>query len=619
MKPTLIFDGDCNFCRRWVARWKRGTGDRVTYKSSHEAAAQFPQVSAEKLRTSVQLVESDGVVFGGAEAVFRTLTYVPYKRWMLQIYQRLPIFRWITEKFYAFVASHRIFFSYITRLFWGAHLEPPTYGVSAYFFIRLLGVFYLIAFLSFWVQMPGLVGSNGILPAGQLLELIRLKVGVERFWLFPTLAWIGSSDAFLTGICIAGVVFSAVMIFGLCPIPILFFLWMLYLSIVNIGQEFFSFQWDVLLLEVGFLGIFLLPFSWIQKPFHFISPPGIVLWLHRWLLFRLIFRSGIVKLASRDPAWWDLTALNFHYETQPLPTWVAWYAHQLPGWIQKLSVAGVFLIEILLPFFIFMPRRLRLLSCFGFVALQFFIMVTGNYCFFNLLTLGLCLFLIDDWTWFNGLRRKRSSVQDTSSAEGLHPRFWPRKVLIPLLSLVLMVSSVQMTNAFNREFPWPLWMRVLSRYTGPFHSINGYGLFAVMTKKRMEIVVEGSNNGYQWFPYEFKWKPGLLNAKPRYVAPHQPRLDWQMWFAALGDFREHPWFINFLMRLLEGSPQVLDLLKSNPFPDRPPRYIHALFYRYQFTNFAEKDKSGEWWKREKRGLYAPEMIQKDGRIVVLPG
>jgi hypothetical protein len=381
------------------------------------------------------------------------------------------------------------------------------------------------------------------------------------------------------------------------------------------------------------------------------SPPSrIALWLLRWLLFRLMFESGCVKLLSHDAAWRNLTALNYHYETQPLPTWIAWYAHQLPASLQRISTASMFGIELVVPFFIFAPRRLRQFACAALIALQVFIFLTGNYCFFNLLTIALCVLLLDDvalkklmpWVRKNtkaaeGSRTPRPfGVPDASPASrsvvecgGARPE-GPLSlshspdtrhltirpfITIPLAAVIVVVSLVH----FSAMFRLPEWTRpkpivAFYEWISPLRSVNSYGLFAIMTTNRMEIVVEGSNDGKTWLPYEFKYKPGDVNRRPGFVAPHQPRLDWQMWFAALGTYRENPWLINFCMRLLHGSPEVLGLLARNPFPAAPPRYIRAVAYDYHFTTIAERRKTGAWWKREAKGLYLPLIsVQQDDR------
>ncbi|MDE0043894.1 MAG: lipase maturation factor family protein, partial [Candidatus Poribacteria bacterium] len=384
--PLVIYDADCDFCRFWIARWRHVTSEHVDYVSSQEVGGQFPEIPHENYQRAVQLVNPDGEVFCGAEAVFRAFTHSGRRRWALGLYQRLPGFAPVTEWFYGFIARHRRFFSAVTRWCWGKQSTRPTFFLTRWLFLRLLGVIYLIAFLSLWTQIDGLIGSNGILPAEQYLNAVREQIGLERYLAFPTLCWFNDSDAFLHLFCGCGVFLSLLLIVGVAPVLALIGLWVCYLSLVTVGQSFLSFQWDALLLETGFLAIFFAPLRILPRISREATPSSVVLWLFRWLLFRLMFASGVVKLMSGDMTWSNLTALNFHYETQPLPTVLGWYAHHLPEWFQKASVAGMFGIEIVVPFLIFAPRRPRFLGAIALVALQLLIAATGNYCFFNLLT-----------------------------------------------------------------------------------------------------------------------------------------------------------------------------------------------------------------------------------------
>ena len=592
-KPLLVYDNDCDFCRYWVAQWQHITGDRIDYAPSQEVAAEFPEIPLSAFENSVQLILQNGTVFSGAEAVFRALN----NGLLLWCYYHLFGFKSVSEGVYRFIAQHRPFFSTVTRWLWGTHTERTTFYLSRWLFLRGLGCIYLIAFLSLWVQIHGLIGSNGILPAEQYLAAVRQQIGTEGYYLLPTLFWLNPSDACLHFLCAGGVVLSLILIAGFLPTATLIGLWMFYLSLVTVGQAFLSFQWDVLLLEIGFLAIFFAPLR-IRDAFTRVSETsGAFLWLLRWLLFRLMFASGFVKLAS-DAVWRDLTALNFHYETQPLPTWFGWYAHQLPEWLHKVSVIGMFAVELVIPFLIFAPRRLRTVGCIGLSGLQVLILLTGNYCFFNLLTIALCLLLIDDVTW-KGLLSKRFMPRFQSAEDSPH-RY--RRVCIAAVAMLLFVlSGVRFGGQLFRDVQFPdlAWMR-------PFRSVNTYGLFADMTESRPEIIVEGSNDRITWETYRFRWKPGELTTAPKWVAPHQPRLDWQMWFAALrGSYRNTPWFPHFIGGLLQGKPEVLQLLAENPFPDTPPRYIRATLYDYHFTDIATKRSEGTWWYRERKGLYCP--------------
>jgi hypothetical protein len=439
---------------------------------------------------------------------------------------------------------------------------------AVWLFRKLLGAIYAIAFGSLAVQIAGLIGSNGIQPAGSYLAGIAHALGPSRYWRVPTVFWLASSDLALRLACWAGVLFAILIVAGILERTALAACYVLYLSFVTVGQDFLSFQWDSLLLETGFLAIFL-----------GLSP--VIVWMFRCLLFRLMLLSGAVKLLSGDPAWLTLAALKFHYQTQPLPTPLAWYMQQLPGWFQEMSVVVMLAIELVSPFLLFGPRKIRLWAGASLVILQVLILLTGNYTYFNWLAIALCVLLLDDAP----LTRPTGKLTDSVG--------WAVAAII-----LLMGGSLLLGEFLGVSFP-------PARIAPQFYIANNYGLFAVMTTVRHEISIEGSNDGAAWREYPFLYKPGDVSRPPRWVAPHQPRLDWQMWFAALGTYRDNPWLVNFVYRLLEGSPQVLALLGPNPFPSAPPRYIRALVYDYKFTGWRTRRETGAWWKREPEGTYLP--------------
>ncbi len=486
-------------------------------------------------------------------------------------------------------------------------------------FLRALGIVYLIAFVSFGVQGGGLIGSQGILPLTNYLHGMRDAMGARAFWYVPTVFWLNSSDIALRIAWVAGSALAIVLALGFFRRTCLVLLLILYISVSTAGQDFWSFQWDILLTEAGFLAIFL------------DASPGRT-WLLRWLLFRLMFMSGLVKLLSGDPTWRDLTALSYHYQTQPLPTPLAWYMYQLPGWFQKASTVFVFFVELLVPFLIFAPLsgkrgagprpaaasqaamlsptrdghvrdrpslRLRRIAGAAIIGLQVLILLTGNYTFFNLLAIALCVFLFAD-------NPPRGEPAETRAH---------RAVTIALLAFVLTASGLQFLEMFSFPLPGPA--RTYLAWISPLRIVNSYGLFAVMTTTRPEIVVEGSQDGTNWLPYEFRYKPGDVKRAPPWVAPYQPRLDWQMWFAALGSARDNAWFYNFAARLMQGSPAVLALLERNPFPGSPPHYLRAVVYEYRFTNLAERRKTGAWWQRQEKATYLPPIsLRAPGQAIV---
>jgi hypothetical protein len=475
-----------------------------------------------------------------------------------------------------------------------------TYFVARWIFLRALGLIFLIAFISLWVQVKGLIGSQGILPAQDLLRSAQTQLGPERYRLLPTVFWANASDTALNVACALGTAAALALVADIAPTVMLVVLWVVYLSLTVVGRDFLAFQWDVLLLETALLALFLAPRHLIPgRAGAAVSALGLVLlW---WLLFRLSFASGVVKLTWGDATWRHLTALDYHFWTQPLPTWTAWFMQQLPVWSKRLAVLGTFVLEIGFPLLIFGPRPLRLVACAGIVIMQLGIFATGNYNFFNLLTIALALLLIDDQLWARVLP---DAVVRWSGAGGAA---WRAPGVVPLgLGLVLLVAStLRFAQTLGPGAPGAGPPGVVLGWLEPFRSINGYGLFRVMTTVRREIVLEGSDDGLTWRAYEFRYKPGAVGRRPEFVEPHQPRLDWQMWFAALSEYEATPWFQGLLVRLLQGSPPVLRLLAVNPFPDHPPRYVRALLYDYRFTSPAERRATGAWWTRTPLGAYSP--------------
>ena len=608
-KPLLVYDGDCSFCRLWIERWRELTeGRKILYKPFQEVAELYPEVPREAFARAVQLILPDGEVLSAAHAVFRTLAFAPGLAWMLWVYRHIPGVAPVAEFVYRFVARHRNPLYRLTRLFWGRHFARPSFSLAAWLFLRLLGVVYFFAFLSLSMQIVGLAGQNGILPVQAFLSEVQARVGPERYWFFPTLAWWGSSDGALRWMSLSGAAGSLLLIFDIAPALVLSLLWILYISLVTVGQDFLSFQWDSLLLEGGFLAIFLAPWHLWPRRAMAAPPPKAARWLLWLLLFRLMFSSGVVKLRSGDPTWRDLTALDYHFYTQPLPTPVAWYMQHLPVWFHHASVGFMFFVELAVPFFVFAPRLWRFVGGGTLILFQLLIALTGNYAFFNLLTIALCVLLFDDF--FLARFFPRSLADRLRVATSQPRRFSLRRwITAPVAVVILAGGLVQFADLFAfRGLPLPAFQ--LMTYLEPLHVVNGYGLFAVMTTSRPEIIIEGSDDGKAWLAYEFKFKPGDLRRAPPWVEPLQPRLDWQMWFAALGSPQDAPWFPHLMLRLLQGAPPVLALLAHNPFPQSPPRYLRAALYDYRFSTWSDRWAKSEWWQRRLLGSYFPAVTLK---------
>jgi len=587
-RPLLVFDADCAFCVYWARYWRKLTGDAVDYQPYQEVASQHPQIPLAEFQRAVQYITHDGRRASAAEASFLTLSHARGKGFWFTLYKKLPGFAAIAEWIYAFIAAHRSAFYRITLLLWGRNYQPPRYDLVCFVFLRMIGLVYLSAFVSFGVQAVGLIGSHGILPIAELAQVISSHAGTERFYAMPMLFWINASDLAIRLVCWAGAGFSLLLVFNVLPRLSLLALYVLYLSLLYAGQTFMSFQWDTFLLEAGFLSLLL----------SFAPTPGI--WLLRWLLFRFMFMSGVVKLSSGDPHWWDLSALSYHFFTQPLPTPLAWYAAHLPTALLRFATGGLFLVELVLPFLIFCPRRLRFCAGLGILLLQSCILITGNYNWFNLQTMLLCLLLFDDAAFQKCLPRR--VVQVLSRRVPLRSSK-AASIVVGAWGLVLVfVSLVQMDDRFGGSPPMAL--RAIDQWIEPMRMVSSYGLFAVMTTERNEIIIEGSDDGVEWREYGFPYKPGDVARRPPWNIPHQPRLDWQMWFAALDDPRRVDWFPHFLERLLQNEPTVTALLAGNPFAEKAPRYIRAQFYSYTFSS-AEEMRKGFWWQRRSMGLYFP--------------
>jgi len=463
------------------------------------------------------------------------------------------------------------------------------YSIGLWFLARLTGLSYLFAFLSLYFQIPGLIGPNGILPADNLISRATEALGPTAPWALPSLGWIfGTSNFSLHLIALLGIVGSLLLLTGFLRPFGAILSWICWLSLVNIGQDFLSFQWDTLLLEVGFLVLF------FEKPgIHARSPgldipPLLIRFALTFLLFRLMFSSGIVKILSCDPTWADLSAMTYHFETQPIPNPLAWFIHQLPHLLLKLSTIFTFVIELLLPFALLFPQpKVRLTASLGFLSLMLLIALTGNYAFFNLLTIALCLTLIDNRFFPTSLLPKTVPLPWT-------PVPWRHLAsLAALLQLSLAIPILLSTLQLLPRVSHSTWQNSFA----PWHLTSGYGLFAVMTTRRPELTLERSSDGILWQPIQFSYKAGPPNRLPPQIAPFQPRLDWQTWFAALSAERGQlpGWFTPFLKKLQKGEAEVWNLLPSQPHSSGND-YLRLRLDQYHFTTPSERSSTGNWWR-----------------------
>lgn len=469
--------------------------------------------------------------------------------------------------------------------------SAPEYWLTRFVIERGLGLVYLLAFLAVLDQFPALLGERGLLPVPEFLKVVTWRQAPSLFHVF------GYSDRLVRGFGWAGAALAGAIIVGLpqagplwLPMVVWFALWALYLSIVNVGQRFYSFGWESLLLEAGFLAIFL---GNARTP-----PPWPVLLLYRWLAFRLELGAGLIKLRG-DPCWRDFTCLDYHHETQPMPNPLSWYFHRLPRAFHRLEVAGNYVAQLGAPFLLFLPQPVAAIGGLVMIGTQAYLVASGNYAWLNLTTMIVVAAALPD-----GLLRPFLPAGIVPAAPAAPP--------IGFAGAVLAVTALFVWLSY-----WPvrnlLGPRQLMNYSfNRFHLVNTYGAFGSVTRQRYELVIEGTEAREDgepgvWREYEFRGKPGDPRRRPPQVAPYHLRLDWLMWFAALSPAYAEDWLIPFLAKLLEGDPAVLRLLRRNPFPQAPPARVRALFYYYRFTTRRERRETGAWWARELVGHYLPPM------------
>lgn len=490
-----------------------------------------------------------------------------------------------------------------------------SFKLALWLFIKLLGIIFLIAFASLSSQILGLAGSEGILPVANQLNEYRDQYGAVAPIFRPSLFWFNSSDSFLKALTVIGMGSSVALILGILPGVSLLLCWLLYLSFKNAVVYFLGFQWDDMLLECGLLTLFAVPWSLvdpvIRKKTTHDHPQA--LFLLRWMLFRVMFCSGMVKLLGGCSLWLDFSALGFYWETQLLPNQLAWYLFALPKWFQTIGVFVTFVMELIFPFLIFAPRRLRIAAAIALIFLQVAMLGTGNHGFINILTAILCLILLDDHCLKRFIpefitKNLLGNSAPPSSVQGAKVTLSGRRKIVPRVA----VASFVCVTAFSSIATfWPkssfsdCLRPALNVVLGGYHLTGRYGLYPVVSTERLEIVVEGSEDGQNWQPYSFEYHLGALDKPPPSLLLHQPRLDWRMRFAALGTSSTNPWLNSFTQRLLQGSQSVLSLLEKNPFPDRPPKYIRADLYIYQFTTEHDRRTTGNWWRRQFVEHYLP--------------
>jgi hypothetical protein len=516
---------------------------------------------------------------------------------------------------------------------------------SRWIFLRALAVFYFSAFYSLLFQIKGLIGPRGILPAQRFLAAVQGEVGSLRFWYAPTFFWFSSGQHAMMAVTWLGLIASVAAFCNLWPRFSFFICLVCFLSFASAAQAFSGYQSDGMLLEAGFLALFFAPRGFLPG-WGIASPPSRAsLFLLQWEWFRIYFESGMVKLLSGDPQWRNYTAMDEYYQNGPLPTWIGWYVEHLPHWFHAASVAGTLGMELAVVWMLFLPRRMRLICFFIVTPWEIGVILTANYTFLNYLVLALGFLLLDDRSvrWLlparirttlpepavqKDVHQEPDSLSILNATEGAGAEAPPkiRGSVLYFKTVQLFVASVMLTwvayatTAEMIRMEWPDLPLPTAPIVAlePFRIANQYGLFAVMTRGRYEIEFQGSNDQLNWTPYLFRYKPQALNEAPRIYAPYQPRFEWNLWFASLGDWQQNNLVPLTEERLLENDPDVLTLFRGNPFGQSPPRYVRAVLWQYWFTTMDEKRRTGNWWKRNLMGLYAPALTrQPDGKFAVV--
>ena len=489
---------------------------------------------------------------------------------------------------------------FLQKLFAGGN----SYWLTRFIVLRLLGFVYAVAFFVAAQQLVSLIGGHGLTPARYFLGEIHSQLGSRTAGMLqvPTLFWFGISDNGLSIFAWVGFGLSLVVLAGYANAIILTVLWAMYMSIVHIGQIWYGYGWETQLLETGFLSIFLCPLL-DARPFPKRAPPLLVIWLFRWLGFRIMIGAGLIKLRG-DPCWRDLTCLYYHYETQPIPSPISRYLHFAPHWFHNVETAWNHFIELVVPWFSFTPRTARHIAGVLLITFQIFLIISGNLSFLNYVTIIPFLACFDD-TFFRRILPKSLVRRAEEAAQQAKPCRVQNGVAIALSILVAYLSVAPVLNLVSNR-------QVMNSSFDPLDLVNTYGAFGSVGKERYEIIFEGTDDALisgdtKWKEYEFTANPGDPNRRPPFIAPYQPRIDWQIWFAAMASPADYPWTLHFVWKLLHNDRGTLSLLANDPFPTSPPRYIRARLYRYHFAPIGDP----AWWKRERIGEWLPALSTDD--------
>jgi len=490
---------------------------------------------------------------------------------------------------------------------------PDQYRVTRFILLRFLGLVYAVAFLAAARQILPLIGSDGLLPVGDFLDRVRSAYGGPgAFWHLPSLFWFNHSDSCLVTIAWLGWGLSLVVVAGFANGPLMAALWMLYMSIVHVGQDWYGYGWETQLLETGFLAIFLCPL-WDLRPFSAKKVPVPVIWLYRWLIFRIMLGAGLIKLRG-DVVWRELTALYYHFETQPIPNPLSRWFHFLPHGVLRAGVLFNYGAELIAPCFVFWPRRGRIIAGVIIVLFQITLILSGNLSFLNWLTIVPAIACFDDGCfrrgtgWFSGTTERGTGSFWPHLGTG---SVWHGRTILLLCFLIGALSLQPVANLISGH-------QIMNTSFEPFDLVNTYGAFGSVGTTRYNVVFEGTaslvaDEHAVWKPYPYRYLPVALDRRPPQIAPYQPRLDWAMWFAAMGNVQQYPWTLHLIWKLLHNDGGAQRLFGGNPFPGEPPHYIRATLYKYQFVPSAGP--GSPYWKRTELGAWLPPLSKTDGRLI----
>ena len=638
--PIMVWDGECNFCRLCADRFKSlGVNNHVDFIPYQDLFNKYPKAPKLNYEKSV-IFFSKKNTYAGAAAVYRFYNEIG-KKWPMFLYRKFKIFRKISEFCYQLIADNRKKFKSIGDFFLGGNYMPDTYNISGWVYGRLLGFIGIIAFLSFWTQSDVLISSNGIVPFENDLRQIegfitKTNTDVSKWFARPTILWFFQNDFWLNVVLSIGTLSSLSLMLGLVPHISIISSWVCYLSISSVSEPFLNFQWDTLLLETYLLSVFFVPWKIFDNRKNVQNPLPIGRWLLWLLIIKLMLESGLVKFtffgSGGSNTWRDLTALNYHYWTQPIPSWISWYVHKLPEFVDKVSLIFTYCCELIIPFLIFFPRRLRRVALLSLISFQLLIIITGNYGFFNLLTIVICLTLIDDQLVKSYFNKWIFNDQKQDVRKNFVEKI---KIVFGFIILTCFIYTalffidrdIKGNQANQNDTDISFVGNHLIQTAQVFRSMNAYGLFRVMTTTRPEIYIEALSSDSLWRPVIFNYKPVKPENRPKFFPPHMPRIDWQLWFEALYFDRliNNPFDLSSYKRFLEvmvsdnlkmGDVSINNFIKNEersileslPFPERQ-KYINNLQ-----SSINRHLNNSYWFARFLSKIAMEESVMKDAVV-----